>query len=74
MNLSNTLKDDQHIPPRGLITYDPTLPSQTWGMFHLARHDQLKMLAQLEISMLLNHHLTSDSYVDSSRDPVSYKS
>lgn len=43
------------------------------GMLHLARHDQRKMLAYLEIPRFLNPHLTSDSSVDSSRDPVSYK-
>lgn len=43
------------------------------GMLHLARHDQRKMLAYLEIPRFLNPHLTSDSSVDSSRDPFSYK-
>lgn len=60
--------------PQGLVTYRPALHPQPLGMLHLAKkRNSREQRGELQIRGLLSHHLTSDSSVDSSRDPVSYK-
>lgn len=60
--------------PQGSVTYGPALHPQPLRMLHLAKQrNSREQRGELQIRGLLSHHLTSDSSVDSSRDPVSYK-